>query len=62
MQDEQNQARPVLKLANFAVDPGASAGEGAASGGGDGGQAASRGLKLANFAVDPSQNHETGER
>ena len=42
--------RPVLKLANFAVDPGTGAAAGA-------GQPT---LKLANFAVDPSNNHEPG--
>ena len=60
LQGEQN-PRPVLKLANFAVDPGAAANTSATSGP-DGGPPTSRGLKLANFAVDPSQNHESGKQ
>ena len=42
--------RPVLKLANFAVDPGTSGG----------GAADQPKLKLATFAVDPSNNSDFG--
>ncbi len=57
LQNDEHPRPPVLKLANFAVDPGA--GGGSPTPGPEGGPSR-LGLKLANFAVDPSQNSDAG--